>query len=363
MPSFFAKNEVKSIHMAKKKVFLVLDGNALLHRAWHAIPPLTTSSGQVVNAVYGFLNIIEKMREQYAPDYMAVAWDLAGGTFRHEAYAEYKGTREKKADELYEQIDVIKDALDVYGIPSLSAAGYEADDVIATLAKKYAKDGVSIKILSGDMDLLQLVNGDVRVIAFKKGISETVEYDRQAVVDRYGLEPNQMIDFKALMGDPSDNIPGIEGVGKKTAATLLQKYESINGLLRALQRDELEEKYAKRLRGKEKELKDMQDLVRLIKTVKLPGFRITDAKITDPDLEILIPMLEDLQFKNLLRKYKKNDGAEHSVKVIKNKPAAIDQIKTDTLYIASHIVQADLFGKASIEIVFSDGSKIAKAQT
>jgi DNA polymerase I len=362
-PSFFSKNQVKSIYMAKKKVFLVLDGNALLHRAWHAIPPLTTSSGQVVNAVYGFLNIIEKMREQYAPDFMAVAWDLPGATFRHEAYAEYKGTREKKADELYEQIDVIKDALDVYGIPSLSAEGYEADDVIATLAKKYAKDDVSVKILSGDMDLLQLVDGAVRVIAFKKGISETVEYDKKAVQDRYGLDPKQMVDFKALMGDPSDNIPGIEGIGKKTAATLLQEHGSINNLLRALKRDELEEKYAKRLRGKEKELKDMQALVQLIDRVKLPGFKITDAKFTDPDVEVLVPMLEQLEFRNLLRKYKRSEDSAEQAPIVRQKVATIDQLKADDLYVAARNVQADLFGKGSIEIVFSDGTKIAKAQT
>jgi len=349
--------------MAKKKVFLVLDGNALLHRAWHAIPPLTTSSGQVVNAVYGFLNIIEKMREQYAPDFMAVAWDLPGATFRHEAYAEYKGTREKKADELYEQIDVIKDALDVYHVPSLSAVGYEADDVIATLAKRYGKDDMEVKILSGDMDLLQLVNGAVRVVAFKKGISETVEYDKQAVIDRYGLEPSQMVDFKALMGDPSDNIPGIEGVGKKTAATLLQNHESVNGLLRALKRGELEEKYAKRLHGKEKELKDMQALVQLIKTVKLPGFKISDAKFQDPDVDQLIPMLEGLEFRNLLKKYQKAEDKEDQVSSSKKKSTSIDQIKTEVVYITARIVQADLFGKGSVELVVSDGSRIAKAQT
>ncbi len=351
------------MYMAKKKVFLVLDGNALLHRAWHAIPPLTTSSGQVVNAVYGFLNIIEKMRTQYKPDYMAVAWDLAGGTFRHEAYEDYKGTREKKEDELYEQIGVIKDALDVYGIPSLSSEGYEADDVIATLAKRYAKDDIAIKVLSGDMDLLQLVNGAVRVIAFKKGISETVEYDRRAVNERYGLEPEQMVDFKALMGDPSDNIPGIEGIGKKTAATLLQKYESINGLLRALKREELEEKHAKRLRGKEKELKDMQVLVRLVRTVKLPGFRITDAKIQDPSIDELIPMLEDLEFKNLLKKYKGVEDVDNQGSKSKKKLASIEKIKTDVVYVAARAVQADLFGKGSVEVVVSNGSKVAKAQT
>src|SRR3989339_212025 len=179
--------------MKSQKRFLILDGNALLHRAWHAIPPLTAVDGTVVNAVYGFGNIIEKMREQFKPDYMAVAWDLKGPTFRHEAYVAYKAQREKKADELYAQIPMIQELLACYGVPSLSAKGYEADDIIATLAERYAKEGTDVIAMSGDMDLLQLVNDKIHVIAFIKGISETKEYDPKAVKERYGFVAQQMV--------------------------------------------------------------------------------------------------------------------------------------------------------------------------
>ena len=178
-----------------KKRFLILDGNSLLHRAWHAVPPLTTADGRVVNAAYGFTNVIEKMRNELEADYLAVAWDLPGGTFRHEAYEDYKGTREKKEDELYEQIDIIKEILEAYKIPSLSKPGFEADDVVGTLAKMYGPQvETEVVILTGDLDALQLVDTDVRVLTFIKGLSQTKVYDEAAVMERYGLRPDQLVD-------------------------------------------------------------------------------------------------------------------------------------------------------------------------
>lgn len=351
--------------MAKKKIFLVLDGNALLHRAWHAIPPLTASDGTVVNAVYGFTNILEKMRDQYQPDYMAVAWDLKGPTFRHEAYTEYKGTREKKEDELYAQIPMIQELLDNYGIPSLSANGYEADDIIATLAKKYGKDEMSVIAMSGDMDLLQLVDEKTHVIAFIKGVSETKEYDQKAVKERYGLDPEQLVDLKALMGDPSDNIPGIAGIGKKTAIELLQRYKSINGIWRALKDEKIESKFARKLEGRQKELKDLQVLVRLVKTVKLPGFKLDNAKTKEPDLKKLIPLFEHYGFRHLLAKYRgeKIEDRQSSSINTKVKLVEVDVLNTDVLFVVAFRAQETLFGHGALEIAVSDGKKLAVAST
>ncbi|HAL49811.1 MAG: polymerase protein [Candidatus Uhrbacteria bacterium GW2011_GWD2_41_121] len=351
--------------MKSQKRFLILDGNALLHRAWHAIPPLTAVDGTVVNAVYGFGNIIEKMREQFKPDYMAVAWDLKGPTFRHEAYIAYKAQREKKADELYAQIPMIQELLACYGVPSLSAKGYEADDIIATLAERYAKEGTDVIAMSGDMDLLQLVNDKIHVITFIKGISETKEYDPKAVKERYGLVPEQLVDLKALMGDPSDNIPGIAGIGKKTAVELLQAHESINGIWRALKDGQLEAKFARKLEGRQKELKDLQVLVRLVRTVKLPGFKLSDAKVSEPNVEKLIPLFEHYGFRHLLTKYsgEKQDFEQELSKDTKIKLVAVDVLDTDMLFVQAVRSLETLFGQGELEIAISDGKKIAIAKS
>ena len=157
---------------SSNKTLYVLDGNALLHRAWHAVPPLTTKEGLVVNAAYGFTNVIEKIRSQFKPDYLCVAWDLPGKTFRHESTESYKATREKKAPELYAQIPMIQEILRAYHVPSYFAPGFEADDVIGTIAEVVKKQGVDVVIVTGDMDALQLVDDHVRVLSFVKGVSE-----------------------------------------------------------------------------------------------------------------------------------------------------------------------------------------------
>jgi DNA polymerase-1 len=286
--------------MKTSKTFLVLDGNALLHRAWHAIPPLTTRDGLVVNAAYGFAMILEKMMETHKPDYMAVAWDLPGATFRHELFKEYKAQRERKEQELYDQIPIIQKILVGFGVPSVSAPGYEADDIIGTLAKQAAREGMDAMIVTGDLDSLQLVDDKIKVLFFQKGISETKLYDESAVRERYGLSPTQLIDYKALRGDPSDNLPGIAGIGEKTATDLLKRYKSIEGIYESL--GEIEEKYAKKLRGQEDAVELSKKLVTVVDDVKT-DFRFEDAKVKDPDLATLLPMYRDLEFRTLVRKH------------------------------------------------------------
>ncbi|MFH1631992.1 MAG: DNA polymerase I [bacterium] len=341
------------------KKFLILDGNALLHRAWHAIPLLTTKDGLVVNAAYGFTNVIEKMRADLKPDYIAVAWDLPGKTFRHAEYEDYKGTREKKEQELYDQIDYIQEILCAYGVPSLSAEGMEADDVIATIAEMLRrKKDFETLIVTGDMDALQLVDDSTKVVAFIKGLSETKEYDIAAVQNRYGLVPDQLIDFKALMGDPSDNLPGIAGIGKKGAAELVGEFGSIEGIAKALKAGKVPSRYEKKLEGQEENLKKMKMLVTLIRDVDLGDFKIDDAKIEEPDLETLLDLFRRYEFRRLLAKYEqgaKVDSRQHSV----DSTVTIDELGKEVVAVFIDEGQEDLFGGAVRSIALYDGVSTA----
>lgn len=224
--------------MAKK--FIIIDGNALLHRAWHALPPLTTPAGEPVNAAYGFTLILMKALKDIQPEYAAVTFDRKEKTFRHEMYAEYKATRVKQPDELYAQIPIIKKIVGSFGLPIYEKAGFEADDVIATICenKEVDKSGVESIVVTGDMDTLQLVDQNTKVYALRKGITDTVIYDEAAVKEKYGLSPSQLNDFKALRGDPSDNIPGAKGIGEVGAADLIKKFGTIEELYEAIEKND-----------------------------------------------------------------------------------------------------------------------------
>ncbi|MFH1233799.1 MAG: DNA polymerase I [Patescibacteria group bacterium] len=210
----------------KKEKFMIIDGNALIHRSFHALPPLTTKSGEMVNAVYGFTTVLIKALREFRPKYVALTLDRKEPTFRHKLYNLYKATRVKAPDELYEQIPKVKEIAKVFSIPIFELAGYEADDLIGTLVKCVDSSLEKI-IVTGDLDALQLIDENTKVFTMKRGLSDSVLYDIEAVKQRYGLLPEQIIDFKALRGDPSDNIPGVKGIGEKTAIELLQKFGTL----------------------------------------------------------------------------------------------------------------------------------------
>lgn len=223
------------------KKLILIDGNALVHRAFHALPPtLTSPKGVLINAVYGFVSVLFKMIKELKPDYVAATFDLAAPTFRHEEFTEYKSHRVKAPDELYAQIPLIKEILTAMGIPIYEKEGFEADDLIGSLAEK-SKDSPDLQtiIATGDLDTLQLVEGDkVVVFTLRKGVTDTVIYNEKEVKNRFsGLLPNQMTDYKGLKGDPSDNIPGVPGIGEKTAITLISKYKNIENLYEQLAKD------------------------------------------------------------------------------------------------------------------------------
>lgn len=216
------------------KTLLLLDGNAIVHRAFHALPPLTTKDGVLVNAVYGFSATLLSVLEKFHPEYVAASFDLKAPTFRHKAYAEYKATRTKAPDELYAQIPIVKEVVGAFGIPVYETEGFEADDVVGTLARRGEEAGMKVVIVTGDMDTLQLVTDNVSVFTMRKGINDTVVYDVSGVRNKYGFSPEQLPDFKGLRGDPSDNIPGVKGIGEKTATDLLKQFETLEGIYKHL---------------------------------------------------------------------------------------------------------------------------------
>ncbi len=238
---FLVSPATLSVDMPKptiiKRRLLIYDGNAIIHRCFHALPPLATKEGVLVNAVYGFLTMFFKSIRDLKPTHIAVTFDLPGPTFRHDEFKEYKATRVKQAPELYAQIPITKEVLSAMGVQIFERAGFEADDVIGTIATLAHKEQPSVEtiIVTGDMDALQLVNDTTRVYTMRRGISDTVIYDEAAVRERFGFDPVNLVDYKALRGDVSDNIPGVRGIGEKTGMQLVQKFGTIENLYEALE--------------------------------------------------------------------------------------------------------------------------------
>lgn len=233
------------VKKTEKKRVVLLDAHAILHRAYHAIPDFTSPKGEPTGALYGLTAFLIKILDELHPEYLIAAYDLPEPTLRHEAFSEYKGTRKKIDDALISQLERSKEVLEAFSVPHLEAPGFEADDILGTLVEKFkTKDDLEIMVASGDMDTLQLVEGDVvRVYTLKKGIQDTVVYDEKSVIERYGFGPKLVPDYKGLRGDPSDNIPGIRGVGEKTATTLITTFGDLDALFTALKKSP--EKFAK----------------------------------------------------------------------------------------------------------------------
>jgi len=223
--------------MSKTKPrLIIIDGNALIHRSFHALPPtLRTKNGVLVNAVYGFTSFLLKALNEFKPEFVVLTLDKAGPTFRHKKYQEYKATRVKAAAELYEQIPLVKRVAKAFTIPIFEKSGYEADDLIGTICQKTKNRKTLEKIIiTGDMDALQLVNKKTKVYTMSRGLAASILYDETKVKERYNLSPQQIIDYKALRGDPSDNIPGVKGVGEKMATELLVKFQNLDNIYQCL---------------------------------------------------------------------------------------------------------------------------------
>ncbi len=239
-----------------KKRLIIIDSNSVIHRAFHALPSLTTKKGELVNAVYGFLLVFLRAIKEFKPDYIVACFDLPGPTFRHKKFKDYKAKRPPTPKELLNQIPKIKRVLKVFNVPVLEKQGFEADDIIGTISTNLSSRGFSPTtetiVLSGDLDILQLVNKNTKVYLLKKGVKNTVLYNEHLVKEKYfGLNPNQLVDFRALKGDASDNIPGVAGIGEKTAVDLLKRFGTIENLYNQL---ESGKEKAQEIKPKTKEL-------------------------------------------------------------------------------------------------------------
>nr|WP_304150648.1 DNA polymerase I [Mitsuokella multacida] len=275
---------MKQEHSSEQKRFLVLDGSSLIFRAFYALPPdLSDSHGQPTGAIFGFSNMLTKLIAEQQPDLMALAFDKSRHTFRTERYADYKGTRDKTPEELLSQFPLLREFAANMGIPFLEKDTYEADDIIGTLATQAAAEGYDVRVVTGDRDALQLVRPNLRVLLTKKGISELKDYDTAAFEEEYGFEPLKLIDLKGLMGDTSDNIPGIPGVGPKTASKLLLAYGSVENVLA-----HVEDVSGKKLKERLMEYADQARLSKELATIELhvPEIEFVEADYRiQPDME------------------------------------------------------------------------------
>jgi len=301
----------------EKKRLIVIDGNAIIHRAFHALPPLKTKKGELVNAIYGFLLAFFKAIKEFNPDYVVAAFDFPAPTFRHIKYKLYKATREKAPDELYEQIPKIKELLGNFNIQIFEKQGFEADDLIGTIAQKAAKKQiypeVETIILTGDLDALQLVGKNTKVYALRKGVKDAIFYDEEKVKEKYdGLLPGQLIDFKALRGDPSDNIPGVFGVGEKTAISLIKKFNSLENLYRELRKNsEQIKKMKETLRKKLMDYKDQAFVSKMLAQIKKDveiDFDLGKCVWGRYNKNKIIEIFEQYEFKTLINRLKEQNN-------------------------------------------------------
>jgi DNA polymerase I len=287
--------------MEVKKRLLIIDSNALLHRAFHALPPLMTRSGQETGAVYGYLLTLFKAVKDLRADYIVATFDTKAKTFRHEKFENYKAQRPATPGGIISQIPITKKVLEAFKIPVFAMEGFEADDLIATICKLSENKDVEVYIVSGDLDNLQLVNENTKVYTLGKGIKDTVIYDIMKVKERFGVEPLQMNDFKALTGDPSDNIPGVAGIGKKTAAEIIQRYGSVKNLYEELSTDTavLKPKVKEALKNNQASAFLSLELVQTKKDIDI-DFNLEDCGFGKFNIKEVETILKDLEFNSLI---------------------------------------------------------------
>jgi DNA polymerase-1 len=296
--------------MSKEKPLLILfDGNALVHRAFHALPPLTiTRTGEMVNAVQGFANTLLKLLRDNKPDYWAIAFDRRAPTFRHLMFEDYKAQRPKTPQELSTQIDRVHELSEAFNLPVFELDGFEADDIIGTLSRQAAAKGVDTLIVTGDNDMLQVVSPGIKVMSPRRGFTDTVIYDEAAVQQKYGLSPVQLISYKALVGDASDNIPGIRGIGDKTAVKLLQQFGDLEGVY-----SHIEEVTPERLRlllseNREHAMRN-RELAAIVTDVPVP-FNVETCTVSSYDRNKVVELFRELGFSSLLARLPNEIGAE-----------------------------------------------------
>ena len=297
------------------KKILLIDGSSLIFRAFYAIRNLTTKDGVFVNGVYGFLNMYYKALELINPTHVFVAFDKGSKTFRHNEFVDYKGTRDNAPNEITYQFGILKDLLSSMNVNYLELDEYEADDILGTIAKLAQKEGFEVDIFTGDRDYLQLVDDNILVYLTKKGISEIKLMNNESIFEEYGLSPKQLIDVKALQGDSSDNIPGVKGVGEKTALKLIQEYGTLENLYENL--DSLKGKLKENLENEKDKAYLSRHLGEIFLNVPIER-NIEDFEIKDVNSDEYIEKLEKLEFKSIINKHFKDIKKDNTIKTNQN---------------------------------------------
>ncbi|MEN8252306.1 MAG: DNA polymerase I, partial [Patescibacteria group bacterium] len=306
----------------EKPTLLLLDGNAIVHRAYHAIPPLTNDEGVQTNAVFGFTSTLLTVLEKFQPDYIVATFDLPGKNFRHEMYSDYKATRKETPEDLIPQFDIVKDVVRSLGVVIVEMEGYEADDVVGTIAKQASADKVETIIVTGDKDTLQLVDDHARVFTMSRGIHDMVLYDREMVKEKMGVTVEQIPDYKGLRGDSSDNIPGVKGVGEKTAIALLDEYGDLDNIYANL--DNIKDAWRKKLEA-DKEKAFLSKELGIIKTdVPIEKVNYDFAQTADMTFDNARKMFMELGFTSLIKRLpngedENNNGDEIKIDFVQEK--------------------------------------------
>jgi len=322
----------------KRPKLMIIDGHALIHRSFHALPTtLTTKDGVIVNAVYGFTSFLLKAFLEFKPEYVALTLDRKAPTFRHKEYAEYKGTRTAAPDELYAQVPIVKEVAQALDIPIFELDGFEADDLIGTITKR-AEEETEFEsyIVTGDMDSLQLVSPRTKVYSMSRGLNDSTTYDEAQVKERYGLSPNQIVDYKALRGDASDNIPGVKGIGEKTATELLQNFKTLDGVYKAA--DKNDAKIKPRICELLKTYHDDAYMSQSLATIKRDvEFKLTweALRLDSFDVERASELFVRLEFRSLISKLKliKGDTSEVVLKSESTYPDKFARNRQEKKYI------------------------------
>lgn len=339
------------------KKIAIIDGNSLVNRAYYAMRnPMITRDGIYTHGIFGFLNMMDKIKRDYEPEYMAIAFDMKAPTFRHKEYDAYKAGRKKMPPELAMQIPLLKDVLSAMNIKQLELEGFEADDIIGTVAKAAEEEGLEPYIITGDKDELQLATDTAKVIITRKGVSEFEIYDRQAMIDKYGFTPSQFIDFKGLMGDQSDNIPGIPGVGEKTATKLILEFGNVENLI-----ENYEQIKQKGLRTKIEENAQLAVMSKRLATINVNvpiDIDFDEFLIREPDYDRLIELYRKLEFNKFLKKLKVS-GAQNDTESAEENRVYIDTSSYERILVDSDSALKDitLDGMTVIK-VFGDGNHL-----
>jgi DNA polymerase-1 len=330
---------------------VVIDAFSLIHRAYHAMPGFVTKTGEPSGAVYGFCSMFLKMVEEFSPEAIVACFDIKERTFRHELYAEYQAQRESKPDDFYSQVERVKDFLELLEVRIISFSGYDADDAIGSVAEKLLKDkNNNVVILSGDNDMLQLVKDRVKVFSLRKGITDTVIYDTEAVVKKYGFQPELLPDFKALSGDQSDNIPGVAGIGPKTATSLIQEHGSLENIFKAANTGKLKDSLAKKLQENKNKAFLFKDLATIRKNLDVNGLNFSFDKKRLNSGEA-VKFFEELGFKSLLKRIGAALSLAGSGEILK----MIKQVGPEKFLKTKSFSKFFVFQKNENEFLVSDG--------